>query len=103
MAANDWFCQFLADVIAAPIQRPLGVETAVFTPTLPADGQAERIAGWRTAIRPTLAKCRVRTAPISDPLRPKSDRHVALRQRWPKFAGLVFGREPEQYRAACMP
>ena len=26
MAANDWFCQFLADILAVPIERPLGLE-----------------------------------------------------------------------------
>ena len=26
MAANDWFCQFLADIIAAPVERPLMLE-----------------------------------------------------------------------------
>jgi len=26
MAANDWFCQFLADILAAPVERPLMLE-----------------------------------------------------------------------------
>ena len=26
MAANDWFCQFLADILAAPVERPLILE-----------------------------------------------------------------------------
>ncbi|MGH6796508.1 MAG: FGGY family carbohydrate kinase, partial [Methylocella sp.] len=26
MAGNDWFCQFLADIIAAPVERPLMLE-----------------------------------------------------------------------------
>jgi len=26
MAANDWFCQFLADIIAAPVECPLMLE-----------------------------------------------------------------------------
>ena len=27
MAANDWLCQFLADVLVAPVERPVSVET----------------------------------------------------------------------------
>ena len=27
MAANDWMCQFLADILHAPVERPTGVET----------------------------------------------------------------------------
>lgn len=27
MAANDWFCQFLADVVDAPVERPAVLET----------------------------------------------------------------------------
>ena len=83
MAANDWFCQFLADIIAAPVERPLmlestaqgaaflaGLQTGVF-PNLaaiaaawelgarfePRMGGAERdrlIAGWRHAVARTL-------------------------------------------------
>ena len=80
MAANDWFCQFLADTVDAPVQRPAQLETtalgaaflaglatgvwmdlqsvagtwatgAVLTPVMPAARRAELVAGWRTAIR----------------------------------------------------
>jgi glycerol kinase len=27
MAANDWLCQFLADVLETPVERPLSIET----------------------------------------------------------------------------
>jgi glycerol kinase len=27
MAANDWFCQFLADILALPVERPIMLET----------------------------------------------------------------------------
>src|SRR5262249_39593000 len=27
MAANDWFCQFLADILAATVERPVELET----------------------------------------------------------------------------
>jgi glycerol kinase len=84
MAANDWFCQFLADMVNAPVERPTQLETtalgaaflaglatgvwtdlqavagtwatgAVFTPTMAAARRAELVAGWRTAVRRTLA------------------------------------------------
>ena len=83
MAGNDWFCQFLADILAAPVERPLMLEAtaqgaaylagltlgifpdfaaisaawaggARFEPGM--DG-AEReclIAGWRDAVQRTL-------------------------------------------------
>ncbi|MGH6795298.1 MAG: FGGY-family carbohydrate kinase, partial [Methylocella sp.] len=84
MAGNDWFCQFLADIIAAPVERPLMLEAtaqgAAFLAGLtiglfpdfaaisaawvlgarfePRRGAAERerlIAGWRDAVARTLA------------------------------------------------
>ena len=87
MAGNDWFCQFLADILAAPVERPLMLEAtaqgaaylagltigvfpdfaaisaawargARFEPRL---GGAERerlIAGWRDAVQRTLAGSR---------------------------------------------
>jgi glycerol kinase len=83
MAANDWFCQFLADIVDAPVHRPTQVETtalgaaflaglatgvwpdlkavaatwasgAEFTPAMAAVHRAERVAGWKTALRRTL-------------------------------------------------
>jgi glycerol kinase len=89
MAGNDWFCQFLADIIAAPVERPALIEAtaqgaaflagltlgifpdfaaisaawargARFEPRL---GGAERerlIAGWRDAVERTLTRDRAR-------------------------------------------
>lgn len=83
MAANDWFCRFLADMVDAPVERPTQLETTalgaaflagaatgvwtdlqaaagtraagtVFTPTMAAARRVELIAGWRTALRRTL-------------------------------------------------
>jgi len=83
MAANDWFCQFLADVVDAPVERPAELETTalgaaflaglatgvwpdlktiagtwtsgtVFTPAMPAVRRNELLAGWRTALRRAL-------------------------------------------------
>jgi glycerol kinase len=83
MAGNDWFCQFLADVIAAPVERPAMLEAtaqgAAYLAGLtlgifpdfaaisaawargarfePGMGGAERerlIAGWRDAVERTL-------------------------------------------------
>jgi glycerol kinase len=83
MAANDWFCQFLADVLEARVERPVELETtalgaaflaglatgvwkdlaaaagtystaAVFAPKMPAARRAALIAGWRHAVSRTL-------------------------------------------------
>jgi len=83
MAANDWFCQFLADILEAPVERPAELETtalgaaylaglatgvwrdfgsvaatwhkgAEFAPAMPAARRARLIGGWRQAIERTL-------------------------------------------------
>jgi glycerol kinase len=85
MAANDWFCQFLADVVDATVERPTELETtalgaaflaglatgvwpdlkalsatwasgAVFKPAMAPTRRAELVAGWKTALRRTLLK-----------------------------------------------
>jgi glycerol kinase len=84
MAANDWFCQFLADIIAAPVERPLMLEAtaqgaaflaglqlgifpdfaaisaawipgARFEPRMDTAGRCRLIAGWRSAVARTLS------------------------------------------------
>jgi glycerol kinase len=77
MAANDWLCQFLADVLAVPVERPdnleataLGAATLAawgagawpignaeppgsltrFAPSLNAAARAKLLAGWRAAL-----------------------------------------------------
>jgi glycerol kinase len=47
MAANDWFCQFLADVLDAPVERPVGPEATV--------AGAARLAGLAAGVWPELA------------------------------------------------
>jgi glycerol kinase len=83
MAANDWFCQFLADILEARVERPVELETtalgaaflaglatgvwpnleslagtwrtaAVFAPGMPPARRAGLIAGWRQAVERTL-------------------------------------------------
>jgi glycerol kinase len=85
MASNDWFCQFLADVLDARVERPTELETtalgaaflaglatgvwsdleavaatwatgAVFAPAMAAARRTEAIAGWQIALRRTLAR-----------------------------------------------
>jgi glycerol kinase len=85
MAANNWFCQFLADVLETRVERPTELETtalgaaflaglatevwadldavaatwttgAVFAPAMSAARRAEAVAGWQTALRRTLAQ-----------------------------------------------
>ena len=83
MAANDWFCQFLADMLGAAVERPRELETtalgagflaglatgvwpdlaavaatwdcsAQFVPRMPQHERAPLLDGWRTALRRTL-------------------------------------------------
>ena len=83
MVASDWTMQFLSDVLAAPVDRPVILETTAlgaawlagsragvwpdmesfasqwalerrFEPSMPEAGRLERVAGWRDAVRRTL-------------------------------------------------
>jgi glycerol kinase len=83
MAANDWFCQFLADILEARVERPAELETtalgaaflaglatgvwkdlgsigatwargAAFTPSMEPAHRAALIGGWRRAMERTL-------------------------------------------------
>jgi glycerol kinase len=83
MAANDWFCQFLADMLGAIVERPRELETtalgaaflaglaagvwpdlgavsatwersAQFAPRMPQRERAPLIDGWHTAVRRAL-------------------------------------------------
>jgi len=83
MAANDWLCQFLADLLDLPVERPANLETTAlgaamlatygarawgdalgeggggqgltrFTPTLADSARAALLAGWRGAIARAL-------------------------------------------------
>jgi glycerol kinase len=85
MAANDWFCQFLADILEARVERPAEIETtalgaaflaglatafwpdvaslestwqagAVFSPRMPPERRAALLAGWRVALERTLLR-----------------------------------------------
>ena len=84
MAANDWLCQFLADMLQVPVERPVHLETtalgaafhaglatgvwsgldalartwrqgAVFAPKMGAHMRAGLVAGWRSAVWKTLS------------------------------------------------
>ncbi|KQN40439.1 glycerol kinase [Sphingomonas sp. Leaf407] len=83
MAANDWLCRFLANMIGVPVERPADLETTArgaaffaglatgiwsglgdiralwarehcFDPAMSADERAPLVAGWRDAVRRTL-------------------------------------------------
>ena len=85
MASNDWFCQFLADVLDASVERPTELETtalgaaflaglatgvwadldavaatwargAGFTPQMTPARRTEAIAGWQIALRRALTQ-----------------------------------------------
>jgi glycerol kinase len=83
MTASDWTMQFLADVLDAPVDRPMVQETTAlgaaylaglkagllpqpaefgrswaldrrFAPEMASEVRAEKLAGWRDAVRRTL-------------------------------------------------
>lgn len=93
MAANDWLCQFLADILQIPVERPDHLETTAlgaaflaglavgvwsdldaivatrshrkrYLPTLNSDDRERLLAGWRRALASTLTGS-VRGAPAS--------------------------------------
>ena len=47
MAANDWFCQFLADILDARVERPAELETTALG--------AAFLAGLATGVWPDVA------------------------------------------------
>jgi glycerol kinase len=84
LVGNDWLCQFLADTLALPVERPAVTETTAlgaaylagleaglysslsaiadpwqrqrrFEPTMAEDRRAALYAGWRDAVRRTLS------------------------------------------------
>jgi len=84
MAANDWLCGFLADLLEVPVERPGDLETTArgaafhaglatgvwsglgelerlwtrercFEPTMTDAARAPLVAGWRDAVRRTLS------------------------------------------------
>ena len=84
MAANAWLCQFLADILQAPVERPDNLETTAlgaaflaglstgvwpdmdaiartwkcgdrFEPKMPAERRERLVAGWHRAIEKTLS------------------------------------------------
>jgi len=84
MAANAWLCQFLADILDVPVERPQNLETTAlgaaflaglatdmwpdldavgrtwkpqdrFEPSMPAARRDQLIAGWKNAVARTLS------------------------------------------------
>ncbi len=84
MAANDWLCQFLADILSVPVERPTELETTAlgaaflaglgvglwpdldalaarsrevrrFVPSMHADQRTRLLDEWRRAVRRALA------------------------------------------------
>jgi glycerol kinase len=84
MVGNDWLCQFLADILDVPVERPVVTETTAlgaaylaglevglypsrdaiaaqwqcqrrFAPQMDEDRRESLYAGWRDAVRRTLS------------------------------------------------
>jgi glycerol kinase len=80
MVVNDWLCQYLADILARPVERPEIIETTAlgvaylaglatgvygsmdqvarawrcqrrFEPAMDERARAERLAGWEQAVQ----------------------------------------------------
>lgn len=49
MVANDWFVQFLADMLQMPVDRPRVLETTAYGAALLAGNQAGVFPGWESA------------------------------------------------------
>ena len=85
MSANDWFLQFLADIVGAPVERPRILETTAlgaaylaglsagvapepevfarerrpdrrFEPAMPGDIRRRKLDGWHDAVQRVLTK-----------------------------------------------
>ena len=56
MAANEWFCQFLADVLDVPVERPAVLETTALG--------AAMLAGLGTGLYPDLAAAAAARDPV---------------------------------------
>ena len=85
MAANDWLCQFLADILQIPVDRPQNLETTAlgaaflaglatgvwpdlnavgetwqrrdrFSPAMEQGRRQQLIEGWRCAVEKTLGR-----------------------------------------------
>jgi len=94
MAANDWLCQFLADLVEVPVERPAHLETTalgaafhaglatgvwpdlaalsatrsegrIFTPQMKAAERRDLLAGWHDAVRRTLSTQSLSTQSLS--------------------------------------
>jgi glycerol kinase len=75
MAANDWLCQFLADILQARIERPAELETTALG--------AAFLAGLATGVWADLASLSAhsRTASVFEPRMPRA-RRAALLSGW---------------------
>jgi glycerol kinase len=85
MAQNGWLCQFLADILEVPVERPQNLETTAlgaaflaglstglwgdlsalertwrrrdrFEPRMQKEKRAQLVAGWRSAVARTLSR-----------------------------------------------
>jgi len=72
MAANDWLCQFLADILQARIERPAELETTALG--------AAFLAGLATGLWPDLESLTAHscTAAVFEPRMPPARREMLL-------------------------
>ena len=87
MAANDWFCQFLADMLEARVERPAELETTALGAAFLA-GLATGVWGDLAAITRTWAR-QAEFTPHMDPLR-----RSALTAGWDQALRRTLGKAP---------
>ena len=103
MAVNDWLCQFMADMLNVPVERPPFVETTAlgaatlagfgagltaslherdwgldrsFAPGMPRERRQALLDGWRNAVRQTLAGTQMRYAGFVESGDPQSSQRI---------------------------
>lgn len=81
MAANDWFCQFLADLLDIPVERPVNLETTALGAAMLA---GHRCGGWPDVLDGSAAdEGLTRFEPSMEPaqrVRLKSEWQAAIRR-----------------------
>ena len=87
MAANDWLCQFLADVLAVPVERPAVIETTALGAACLAGLGAGLYAVARTR-SPTAWRLERRFEPRMD-----AARRERLLQGWRDAVGRVLTKD----------
>ncbi|AGH51150.1 glycerol kinase [Sphingomonas sp. MM-1] len=86
MSANDWLCQFLADILELPVERPANLETTALGAAFLA-GMAVGLWDGRAGVA-ALTRQAARFEPAGDP-----DTRAALLAGWRQALARALGRQ----------